>query len=87
MSEMANGTGAKGYRPLVVKHMNIAFIVTIDTSSVDPQSLLATADDIHSTLEGAYEVVDVKPWARPSAGLPPVEPTQPTGVPPVSGTL
>ncbi len=66
--------------------MNIAFIVTIDTSSVDPQSLLATADDIHSTLERAYEVVDVKPWARPSTGLP-VTQQQQTGLPPVSGNI
>lgn len=67
--------------------MNVSFIVTIDTSSVDPQSLLATADDIHSTLESAYDVVDVKPWARPSVGITPNVETQPTGLPPVSGNI
>jgi len=69
--------------------MNITFLVTIDTSSVDPQSLLATADDIHSALESAYEVVDVKPWARPSVGITTnvSTQTQQTGLPPVSGNL
>lgn len=65
--------------------MNVSFIVTIDTDSVDPQSLMGTADDIHSELEGSFEVVDVKPWARPSVGITPNEPQQ-TGLPPVSGT-
>ncbi len=66
--------------------MNVSFIVTIDTSAVDPQSLLTTADDIHSTLESAYEVVDVKPWARPSVGVTP-NVQQQTGLPPVSGNI
>ena len=65
--------------------MNVAFIVTIDTDAVDPQSLLALADDMHTALEGEFDVVDVKNWARPT-----IQPTQPqptTGLPPVSGGL
>lgn len=63
--------------------MNVAFIVTIDTDAVDPQSLLALADDIHAELESAFDVVDVKNWARPT--IMPTQPQPNTGTPPVSG--
>ena len=68
--------------------MTATFLVSIDTEAADPQSLLGTAEDIHSALDGEFDVIDVKPWARPSIGYTPtVQPQQPTGVPPVEVPL
>lgn len=67
--------------------MNATFLVTIDTEAADPVSLSGVADDIHSELEGNFDVIDVKPWSRPSLGLIPSETQQQTGTPPVSGVI
>ncbi len=45
----------------------VAFIVTLNLTDVSLASLEETADDVgHDLLSSGHDVVDVKPWQRPS---------------------
>lgn len=65
--------------------MTITFLVAINLE--DATALVEASHDISDSLSGRFDVVSVKPWARPSvtptvsplAALPPLtEPQQPT---------
>jgi hypothetical protein len=45
--------------------MTAAFIVTISLDTIDPGTLYETAETISDDLESLYDVISVRPWARP----------------------
>lgn len=46
--------------------MTSTFLVTLDVDAIDSQSLATTATDIQDALDSEFEVVEVKPWSRPT---------------------
>jgi len=64
--------------------MTAAFIITLELSELSPDALANAAEDLFEAAEGAgHDVVDVKPWARPSLQPPGiVPPTLSDGIPP-----
>lgn len=61
--------------------MTTAFIITLDLDVADAGALQETAQEIAGLVDGMYDVVEVKPWARPITA-----PTLPT-LPAAGGTI
>lgn len=46
---------------------NATFLVTLNLDTIDPVSLANETEDLTSELEKNFDVIEVKPWAHPSA--------------------
>ncbi len=63
--------------------MDATFLVTLALESADPIALQNEVEELKAALDSEFDVIDIKPWARPSMTLPITQ----TGLPPDSGNI